>query len=89
MSYIQPQSRQQFSLPITLDDYVSSENIVRFIDVFVDKMVKKSEIGYSKGKGDIGRSAYQFSVLLKIYIYGYGYLNSISSSRKLENECCK
>jgi transposase len=87
MSYIHPQSRQQFSLPVTLDEYVSSDNIVRFIDVFVDKTVKKSEITYNKGWSDIGRSAYPFSVLLKIYIYGY--LNSISSSRKLENECCR
>ena len=37
-----------------------------------------------KGNRHTGRSAYSFGTLLKLYLYGY--LNSISSSRKLERE---
>ena len=37
-----------------------------------------------KGNSPTGRSAYSFGTLLKLYVYGY--LNSISSSRKLERE---
>ena len=87
MSLLKPASRHQFMLPSSLDEYVSEDNIVRFIDAFADKVTTISKISYSKGTKDTGRSAYPFPVLLKIYIYGY--LNSISSSRKLENECLR
>jgi len=85
MSYIQPNSRVQLMMPSVIDDYVSLDNCVRFIDAFVDKIVQiQPELHTSKGNAEVGRSAYQFTTLLKLYIYGY--LNSISSSRKLERE---
>lgn len=72
-------------LPSCIDDYVSWDNPVRFIDAFADKIVQvQPELLTSKGTSDVGRSAYPFFILLKLYIYGF--LNSISSSRKLENE---
>ena len=85
MSYIQPRSRGQLMMPSLIDDYVSLDNSVRFIDAFVDKVVQiQPELLTDKGRSNIGRSAYQFPTLYKLYIYGF--LNSISSSRKLEAE---
>jgi transposase len=40
-----------------------------------------------KGEQNIGRKAYSPAYLLKLYIYGY--LNGISSSRKLKRECTR
>ena len=72
-------------MPSLIDDYVSLDNPVRFIDAFIDKVVQiQPELLTDKGKSNIGRSAYQFTTLYKLYIYGF--LNSISSSRKLEAE---
>jgi len=85
MSHIQPKSRFQLTMPSIIDDYVSLDSYVRFIDAFVDKIVKiQTELLTDKGNAEVGRSAYQFTTLLKLYIYGF--LNSISSSRKLERE---
>ena len=85
MSHIQPKSRVQLMMPSIIDDYVSLDNPVRFIDAFVDKIVQiQSELLTDKGNAEVGRSAYLFTTLLKLYIYGF--LNSISSSRKLERE---
>ena len=85
MSYIQPNSRVQLMMPSVIDDYVSLDNPVRLIDAFVDKIVQiQTELLTAKGNAEVGRSAYQFTTLLKLYIYGF--LNSISSSRKLERE---
>lgn len=86
MSYLQPENRYQLSLPDCLDNYVSPDNPVRFIDAFVDKFVRLHPeiLSTYKGNKALGRSAYPFQTFLKLYIYGY--LNSISSSGKLERE---
>ena len=85
MGYIQPFDRNQLTLPESLDSYISCENPVRLIDVFVDQFIKlHPDFSSYKGNSPTGRSAYSFGTLLKLYVYGY--LNSISSSRKLERE---
>lgn len=85
MSFIQPTPREQLMLPSSIEDYVSSDNIVRFIDAFVDKEFKSHPTMCSiKGSHLKGRPSYPSNGLCKLLIYGY--LNSISSSRKLENE---
>ena len=85
MSYIAPKSRKQMMIPSSIDDYVSSESPVRFIDAFVDKLVQNDPaLNFEKGTALVGRSAYKYNTLLKLYIYGF--LNSINSSRKLERE---
>jgi len=77
--------REQLMLPVSIDDYVSSDNIVRFIDAFVDKVLaSKPESLSSKGSSVEGRPSYPPDSLSKLLIYGY--LNHLSSSRKLENE---
>ena len=85
MGYIQPFDRNQLTLPESLDSYISCDNPVRLIDVFVDQFIKlHPDFSSYKGNSPTGRSAYSFGTLLKLYVYGY--LNSVSSSRKLERE---
>ena len=85
MSFISTIPREQLMLPSSIDEYVSSDNFVRFIDAFVDKFLKiQQETLFTKGKSEEGRPGYSPNCLIKLLIYGY--FNSISSSRKLENE---
>lgn len=86
MQFIIGQSRHQ-SYFSTLEDQVSSENPVRLMDAFIDKL-DLGKIGFSKAvhKSE-GRPPYAPGVLLKLYLYGY--LNKIRSSRKLERECSR
>jgi transposase len=76
--------RQGVLLPEYLDDYVSEENPVRVIEVFVEEL----DLGALGFEGVIpeatGRPAYHPGLLLKIYVYGY--INHIASSRRLERE---
>ena len=86
MQFIQGTSRSQTYFS-TLDDQVSSNNAVRLIDAFVDKL-DLLQLGFTKTihKSE-GRPPYAPAVLLKLYLYGY--LNKIRSSRKLERECIR
>src|ERR1700678_876572 len=71
-------------LPESLDDYVSDDNPVRVIEVFVDGL-DLTKLGFDGAAPKAtGRPAYHPATLLKIYIYGY--LNRIQSSRRLERE---
>ena len=76
--------RQAVLLPEYLDDYVSEENPVRVIDVFVDEL-DLGVLGFAGVVPEVtGRPAYHPGLLLKIYVYGY--INQIGSSRRLERE---
>jgi transposase len=76
--------RQGVLLPEYLDDYVSEENPVRVIEVFVDSL-DLGALGFSGVVPEAtGRPAYHPGLLLKIYVYGY--INQIASSRRLERE---
>jgi transposase len=76
---------QRILLPDTLDEYVSQENPVRFIDAFVDSLDLK-KLGFQHSEpSEAGRPPYDPRDMLKLYVYGY--LNQIRSSRKLEREC--
>jgi len=78
-------SRDQIILfPEAIDDYISQENPVRFIDAFVGK-INLSRPSFKKSNPDkTGRPAYAPRALLKRYIYGYK--NRITSIRRLEAE---
>src|SRR5438874_3188991 len=78
--------RSQSTLfPERLDDYLSEDNPVRAIDVFVDEL-DLGELGFGGVEPEAtGRPAYHPATLLKIYVYGY--LNRVQSSRRLEREC--
>lgn len=86
MHYIPSASRDQAVLfPEVLDDYITEENPIRFIDAFVDKLDMVA-LGFEQSTlNTTGRPPYHPSILLKLYIYGY--LNRIRSSRRLETEC--
>src|SRR5437870_6603142 len=75
---------QRTLLPNSLEDYVSDENPVRVIEVFIDEL-DLAALGFAgMTPAATGRPAYHPSTLLKIYLYGY--LNRVQSSRRLERE---
>jgi transposase len=83
--FVEGQDRLQgVLLPEFLDDWVSEENPVRAIEVFVDEL----DLGALGFAGVIpeatGRPGYHPGLLLKLYVYGY--LNQVVSSRRLERE---
>jgi transposase len=86
MSYVEGTSReQQVLFPEALDDYISEENLVRFIDAFVDGL-EIEELGFCRAAPkETGRPPYDPRDLLKLYIYGY--VNRIRTGRTLEREC--
>jgi transposase len=76
---------QLLLLPEAVDDYVGSDNPVRFIDAFVDGL-DRTAAGFLRVEAKaMGRPGYAPGDLLKLYIYGY--LNRVRSSRRLETEC--
>lgn len=82
--FIQGVDRQQETLfPERLDDYISEDNTVRVIDVFVDSL-ELINLGFVTVPSHTGRPGYHPSILLKLYVYGY--LNRLQSSRQLEKE---
>ncbi|QXI65946.1 hypothetical protein CP157_03738 (plasmid) [Paracoccus marcusii] len=85
MAHISGGDRSQFLLlPDSVDDYVGPDNVVRFIDAFVDGLDLKAA-GFERVQAkSTGRPGYDPADLLKLYIYGY--LNRVRSSRRLEVE---
>jgi transposase len=85
MGYVEGTDREQVVLfPAVIDDYVTADNPVRFVEAFV-KGLDLRALGFSKAEAEErGRPAYDPRDLLKLHIYGY--VNEIRSSRKLERE---
>lgn len=83
--FVEGEDRSQaILLPEYLEDYVSDDNPVRVVDVFVDEL-DLCGLGFDgTAPAATGRPSYHPSVLLNSYIYGY--LNRIQSSRRLERE---
>jgi transposase len=83
--FVEQEERSQITLfPESLDDYVSEDNPVRVVDMFVEGL-HLATLGFEGvTPAKTGRPAYHPAVLLKLYIYGY--LNRIQSSRRLERE---
>lgn len=77
-------SRHQVSL-FSLDSFISADNPVRVIDLFVEKL-DLAKLGFLHVQTkSTGRPPIHPKVLLKIYLYGY--FNRVRSSRRLEAEC--
>lgn len=88
MEHIKGMDRKQVLLfPEVIDDYITDENPVKFMDAFVDSL-ELIELGFKHAElRPTGRPPYDPADLLKLYIYGY--LNRVRSSRFLERECEK
>ena len=85
MQYIEGKNRTQSILfPQSLDQIISSDNEVRFIDLFVES-IQLEDFHFVMKTTKEGRPAYHPKDLLKLFVYGY--LNHIRSSRQLEKEC--
>lgn len=86
MTYIEGDHRdQELLLPESLEGYISEDNPVRFIDLFVDKL-DLGECGFVTDRADTrGRPSYAPADMLKLYLYGYS--NRTRSSRMLERAC--
>src|SRR5690554_4863419 len=85
MDYIQGADRYQIHLfPASLEEYVTPDNPVRFIDAYVESL-DVEELGFTHAQlASTGRPPYRPQDLLKLYIYGY--LHKIRSSRALGRE---
>jgi transposase len=85
MDHIQGTDRDQLTLfPEALDEYISQENPVRFIEAYVVSLDLK-QLGFRHAVlQETGRPPYHPGDLLKLYLYGY--LNRVRSSRQLERE---
>ena len=71
----------------SLEDPISKDNPVRFIDAFVENIDLKT-LGFElRTLKKEGRPSFDTKIFLKIYLYGY--LNGLRSSRKLEKECLR
>lgn len=87
MHYIPPKDRTQTSImQPSLDEMIGVDAEVRILDLLITEIVRQNPGKFRyKGKVSVGRKAYSPETMLKLYLYGY--LNGISSSRKLEAEC--
>jgi len=85
MGYIAGVDReQQVLFPETLDEYVTADNAVRFIDAFVTRLDLRV-LGFARTTpAQTGRPGYDPGDLLRLYVYGY--MNRVRSSRALERE---
>ena len=85
MDFIRGVTRNQVILfPETVEDYITEDNPVRFIDAFVASL-NLAELGFARAQpAETGRPAYDPGDLLRLYLYGY--LNRVRSSRMLERE---
>jgi transposase len=85
MRYHRGTGRHQQSF-LSLDDLICKGHVVRLIDEICEEFCRELECDnvFEKGNKDTGRMPYHPADLLKILVYGY--LNGVSSSRKLERE---
>jgi len=83
MGYIEGKDRHQLILMNTIDDLVSQDNPVRLIDALVESIGRALSLDTGE-TSTVGRNPYKKTTLLRLYLYGY--LNRISSSRRLETE---
>ncbi len=85
MDYIRGINRNQVILfPEAVEDYITEDNPVRFIDGFVASL-DLTGLGFTHATpAETGRPAYDPGDLLRLYLYGY--LHRVRSSRMLERE---
>jgi len=86
MQHITGISRQH-SLIGSLEDEITLDNPVRFIEAFVEH-ISLEALGFTvQTIKSEGRPSFDTKLFLKIYWYGY--LNDLRSSRKFKKECVR
>jgi len=72
MDYIRGVTRNQVVLfPESVEDYITADNPVRFIDAFVSGL-DLAALGFQRAQpAETGRPAYDPGDLLRLYLYGY------------------
>jgi transposase len=76
---------QGFLFPVSLDELVEADSLVRVIDAWATGLDTK-KLGFAKAQTQHrGAPPYDPADLLKLYLWGY--LNAVRSSRRLEREC--
>jgi transposase len=85
MNHIEGVDRNQLTLmPDAIEDYVSEDHPVRFVDAFVDHL-DLADLRFQKVEtAETGRPPYHPGDMLRLNLYAY--LNRIRSSRALERE---
>lgn len=84
MHFKERHNREQMMM-VSYETMVSPDNPVRLIDLMCRKFINDNPWREEwKGKEQKGRKSYPPSIMLSLLVYGY--LNGISSSRKLERE---
>jgi transposase len=74
MGHIQGANRhEEIQFPQRLDDDITDDNPVRFIDAFVDELDLEAQGFRHAVAAAPGRPSYHPGDLLKLYIYGYLY----------------
>ena len=92
MPHVQGISRETAVVfPSTLDEYITADNPVRFIDAFVDDLDLEA-LGFARVvSAETGRPAYYPSDLLKLYEFpctSCGKPASMPSKMPLNSEAC-
>jgi transposase len=85
---VRPLRREQdFLLPPRVEELISADHPVRFLDAFVDGLDAKgwAELGVSQRGEALGAPAYHPRLLLSVWLYGF--MSGVRSSRKLETAC--
>jgi transposase len=92
MKHIQGIDRDQLTLmPDAIEDYISGENPVRFLDAYVDSLNLK-DLGFSHIDPEArGRPPYHPGDLLRLYLYGYLFADfkTIADFRKANGQAIR
>ena len=84
MRYKQGVGRSELSLG-PIDQLIADDHYIGLLDDFVEGAVSVAESEYTqKGQHSVGQRPYGARTMLKLYLYGY--LNRVTSSRRLEAE---
>lgn len=85
MHYKEPKNRNELLLYPNIDLWVGPDNLVRLIDLVIEKFIKENPTLCSwGGHSDRGCTSYSPSTMLKLLLYCY--FNWIPGSRRMENE---
>lgn len=86
MPTIKAPDRHQLTFMNKLDDMVAPDHPVRLLDAIIDRIIAANPdfFDHLAAEGTVGRGGYPADCLIKLLLYGY--IEGISSSRKLQQE---